>query len=378
MRGLRARPDRAALLALSLTVGACAGPSAVAPPAVPPAPQAPTAPAAAEPSPAQTPKRAKPSPRPAKPREPAELPKPGTLVAKNDEYVVWTAGPDDTPASLARRFLGSESLAWVVADFNDAERFAAGQEVVVPLVFDNPVGVWAEGHQTLPILCYHRFGDKTAKMVVTPRAFTEQMAYLAENGYRVVSLRDSLAFFGGRQALPRKAVVLTIDDGYKSSYRVAYPILKRFGFSATIFVYTDFVGAKEGLTWEEMAEMVASGLVDIQPHSKSHANLAARAPGESSEAAARRVEEEVQVPRRLIEQRLGITVHTFGYPYGDADELVVEEARRGGYRAAATVLPGGNPFFSAPYLLRRTMVFGEDDLSAFRAKVEVFRPVQAP
>jgi peptidoglycan/xylan/chitin deacetylase (PgdA/CDA1 family) len=295
------------------------------------------------------------------------------VLGRDEEYVILLAGPGDTLRTLAARYLGTQDLDWIIGDFNGLQAPSPGQEVVIPLGTENPVGVYAEGYQTIPILCYHRFGTKKAKMVVTATAFAEQMAYLVENGYRVVRLPDLVGFLEGGRALPRKAVAVTIDDGYKSAYQVAYPILKRYGLPATIFVYTDFIGTADGLTWEQLAEMASSGLVDLQPHSKSHADLALKGPQEGSEAYDHRVRDELQVPMRLLGDRLGLPMHTFAYPYGDANDLVVDEVKTAGYRLGATVLSGGNGFFAHPYLLRRTMVFGEDDLGAFRGKLEVFR-----
>ena len=91
-------------------------------------------------------------------------------------------------------------------------------------------------------------------------------------------------------------MVITIDDGYRSTYEVAFPVLKRHSFPATVFLYSDFVGAGDALTWAQMKEMTQSGLIDIQPHSKSHANLTlklagrerTRATGSASGARSRR------------------------------------------------------------------------------------------
>src|SRR6185369_9796043 len=101
------------------------------------------------------------------------------------------------------------------------------------------------------------------------------------NGYKVLALKDLPAFLQGERALPAKTVVLTFDDGYESVYRHAFPVLRKHGFTATVFVYTDFVGAGDALTWSQIQEMHASGLVDIQAHSKTHVNLLERLPDET-------------------------------------------------------------------------------------------------
>ncbi|MEW6490378.1 MAG: polysaccharide deacetylase family protein [Thermodesulfobacteriota bacterium] len=358
------QPPRNVLLAVALllALAGCPPPSAVRHPPVQ------EAPAALEPVP---PVRL-PPPEPALPEPtPPEAPQ---VLGQNGEFVILRAGPADTLASLAAHYLGDAERWWVVADFNRTRRLSPGQEVVVPLVPLNPSGVRTDGYQTVPILCYHRFGDEQARMVVSAEAFEAQMRYLAENDYRVIPLAALAGFLEGRSPLPERAVVLTMDDGYRSNYEIAFPILKRYRFPATIFVYTDFVNARAALTWPQMREMIDSGLVDVQPHSKAHSNLAYPAASEDSAAFRERVTAEISVPTEALRRNLGVPLHTFAYPYGDAGELAIAALRGTDYRMAATVQSGGNPFYAYPYLLRRTMVYGEDDLAAFRKKLDVFRP----
>ena len=294
------------------------------------------------------------------------------VVARSDAFVIYRTAQGDTYRSLARRFLGDADRDWEIAEFGDNDSLAPGSEVVIPLTPVNPAGVYPDGYQTVPILCYHRFGDKQAKMVVSPEEFTAQMAYLTDNGYRVVPLAAVAEFLAGQRALPPKAVAITMDDGYRSNYQYAYPELKRHGFPATIFLYTDFLGGGAALRVEEMREMLASGLVDIQPHSKAHTNLALPTAEEDEATYARRLEQEVVGSAARIRQLLGVPIHTFAYPYGDTDRQVIALLDASGYRLGATVQAGGNPAFAPPFLLRRTMVYGGDDLATFREKLDVF------
>lgn len=371
------RPERRARLVACFLAACLPGCAALqsSPPAATAA-RATPAPSAPAPEPKRAPAPAPAAPKSVQKKAPPPPLEPGTVVAKNDEFVLLVAGPDDTAKSLARRYLGNEELAWRIEDFNPNAKVETGSEIVVPLTDRNPVGVYAEGYKTVPILCYHRFGDKKAKMVVTPKAFAEQMEFLTQNGYHVVRFKEFAAFLSGRRSLPRKAVLVTIDDGYKSSYQVAYPILKRYGVPATIFVYTDFIGAGDGLNWPQLEEMAASRLVDLQPHSKTHADLALRRPQETPQTYAKRIRDEVIFPAKMLGDRLHLPMLTFAYPYGDANDLVATQARDAGYELAVTVLAGGNPFYAHPFLVRRTMIFGEDDLDSFRAKLDVFHPTR--
>ena len=236
----------------------------------------------------------------------------------------------------------------------------------------NAIGVFANGYQTVPILCYHRFGTKTSKLNVTPAAFEQQMEWLARNGYTVVTLARLARFLDGKEALPAKSVAITIDDGYRSSYEIAYPILRKYGFPATVFLYTDFVGASDAMTWAQMKDMTSSGLVTIQPHSKSHANLTQRLPNETDARYRDRIRREVDAPVTVIKERLAEPIFAFAYPYGDVNEYVVDLLVKDSVGQGVTVTPGGNPFYAYPYMLRRTMIFGNDDLDAFKAKLVTF------
>ena len=315
------------------------------------------------------------TPPPPPPEQPSPVPPavdPGPVVGRDNDYVIVSARSGETLASLAERYLGDAGKAWWIAQLNNASTVREGQIVVVPLRQRNAIGVFANGYQTVPILCYHRFGTKTSKLNVTPAAFEQQMEWLARNGYTVVTLARLARFLDGKEALPAKSVAITIDDGYRSSYEIAYPILRKYGFPATVFLYTDFVGASDAMTWAQMKDMTSSGLVTIQPHSKSHANLTQRLPNETDARYRDRIRREVDAPVTVIKERLSEPIFAFAYPYGDVNEYVVDLLVKDSVGQGVTVTPGGNPFYAYPYMLRRTMIFGNDDLDAFKAKLVTF------
>jgi peptidoglycan/xylan/chitin deacetylase (PgdA/CDA1 family) len=168
-------------------------------------------------------------------------------------------------------------------------------------------------------------------------------------------------------------VVITVDDGHVSTYQYAYPLLKKYGFPATFFVYTDFIGAGEGLRWTQIKEMAASGLIDFEAHSKTHSNLVLRLPGESDQRYRERLDGEIRVPQESLQRNLSTKVDLYAYPYGDANEPVLERLQAADFRLAVTVNPGGNGFFAQPMMLRRSMVFGDYDIAAFKNLLQVFK-----
>jgi peptidoglycan/xylan/chitin deacetylase (PgdA/CDA1 family) len=300
--------------------------------------------------------------------------KPGVL-GRNDRFIVYQPRADETLRTIAAQFLGGEDRYWMIGDANGITRPEAGVPLLVPLKPLNPVGVWGDQYQTVPILCYHRFGGAANKMSVSPGNFAAQLDWLARNDYHVIRLSQLQGFLQGREALPKRSVVITIDDGYESTYRYALPALRKHNFPATLFVYTDFIGAGDAVTWPQMQELVSSGLVDIQAHSKSHRNLIERTAGETDDRYRQSLEAEARVPREVLEKRLPLQVRQYAYPYGDTNEAMLDILTRQQYQLAVTVTPGGNGFFAQPLMLRRTMIFGDHDLEAFKAKLQISRGI---
>ena len=312
------------------------------------------------------------TPPPPPPAEPEAPRTESVVIGQDKDFAIVVVQRGQDLASLAQHYLGDAKKSWWIAEFNGIDRVQAGQEVVIPLRARNPYGVYAAGFQTVPILTYHRFGPNRSAMTVTAPAFEAQMEYLAQNGYQVIPVAQLARFLDGKEPLPRKTVAITIDDGYRATYQIAYPILKKYNFPATVYLYSDFVGAADALTWPQMQEMVRSGLIEIQPHSKSHANLTVRLPGESEAKYAERIRREVDAPIAVIKERLAASTFSFAYPYGDVNDTVVDLLGRQGVQYGVTVTAGGNGFFSHRYMLRRTMIYGTEDLEQFKAKLATF------
>ncbi len=303
------------------------------------------------------------------------------VVARSDDFIVVSAGWGESLDGLAATYLGDPGKHWVIADFNKIDRVLPGQQVVIPLRWADQAGILRNGYKKVAILTYHRFvpGDRKCDLLsVSATSFRSQLQYLRDNGFTVISFADFADFVEGKAPIPRKPVILSMDDGYKSVYQVAYPVLKEFGYKATVFVYTEFIGAPAALNWAEMKEMVASGLIDIQPHSKTHSDLTVRQPGESTAAYRERIRDEVRDPTRAIRAHLDIPIHTFAFPYGAENDVLLEALEAEGFRLGATVTAGGNPSFVHPMALRRSQIYCDDDLVAFAKRLDVFEGMVVP
>jgi peptidoglycan/xylan/chitin deacetylase (PgdA/CDA1 family) len=205
---------------------------------------------------------------------------------------------------------------------------------------------------------WHRFVDKVRRpdTEITPQDFEKQMQELKDRGISVIGMQDFLAWRRSEKNIPPHCAVLTFDDGWKSQYEVGWPILKKFGYPVTLFIYTEGVrgghfGGGEAMTWEMLADMRDAG-ADIEAHSATHQDL--RKPYDK--VAKKRLsppeydqwlQNEIVGSKQLLEQRLGIKVNCFAVPYGFYNEKIRETCQSAGYEAVFTVY--GQPLtFTSP------------------------------
>jgi peptidoglycan/xylan/chitin deacetylase (PgdA/CDA1 family) len=297
------------------------------------------------------------------------------ILAEDDRFAVVRIRTGQGYPQLAEALLGSRTDAWQIEEINEAGG-VAGDVVGVPLQPVNVSGFYVDGYRTVPILCYHQFtpGSTTRQQLeVSATAFRQQLTYLRDNDYQVLALADFAEILEGRRPVPPRAVVLTIDDGYRSVYDVAWPILQEFGYPATLFVYTDFIGGSKALNWSQVREMAATGLLDIQSHGKSHTSLS-RLPDDDSAAAYRaRLQEEIQASGKVFDKRLGDRPVFLSYPYGNSSSLAVELLTDADYQLAATVTRGDNTVYADRFLLHRTMIYDHHSLEDFRKLLRNYR-----
>ena len=302
------------------------------------------------------------------------------MLGRTSHVLVLQAGPGDTAADIARRFLNDPGEGWRVVAL-DGGPVRAGAVVAASLDPAEPgLAVVA---RYVPVLCYHRFsaGRSTSAMEVGAANLDAQLRWLRDNGYTVVPLAQVAEHAAGRRALPPRAVAITIDDGYRSALTVALPVLKRYGDPATLFVYTDFVGSRDGLSWADLSALGHEPLISVQSHSKSHRDMVKRLAGETLAALAARRREELAEPQAVFAKHASFRPDVFAYPFGAADWGTVAEAKREGFKAAFTVARGGNPPWGSPFLLRRDMIYGSDDIFAvFARRVQAAErgPVEGP
>lgn len=239
---------------------------------------------------------------------------------------------------------------------------------------------WGRRVSSLPILMYHSVSqrDESGKhpyhrINVSPAVLAQQMKWLRENQYRTVSLPEAVAHIQEPGVGREKLVVLTFDDGYSDFYTSAYPILEQYGFSATVFLPTAFVGRttrqfndRGCLTWREIGDLRGRGML-FGSHTVNHPDLRAL-PRD-------RVEEELRRSRDVLQDRLGVSIDSFSYPYAfpedDADFVCFlrETLDACGYKYGVTTVLGMVRRGDDPFFLKRLPVNSEDDIVLLRAKM---------
>ena len=217
----------------------------------------------------------------------------------------------------------------------------------------------------VPVLVYHSIARHRAgetgeqrELDVDTAGFRRQMDFLAQGKYRVVSFSALVDALNGGHALPDGAVAITFDDGWQDQYEYAFPILARYHFTATFFVYTNAIGNGPAfMTWDELRQLQRAGMT-IGAHSRTHPVLTDR---KVSLAA------EIDGSRADIARNIGVTPDVFAYPYGAWDARVAAAVRAAGFRGARGM--GEGPLNTSSNIFAIRSILATDDMQAFERAV---------
>jgi peptidoglycan/xylan/chitin deacetylase (PgdA/CDA1 family) len=200
-------------------------------------------------------------------------------------------------------------------------------------------------------LCYHNIedGSKMKALTIPVAEFEKEMQAIKDNGFSVIGMQDFLAWRRGEKSIPNKSCIITIDDGWVSAYNNAWPILKKYNYPFTLFIYINYVGTGgKSMSWDQLAEMRDAG-VDIESHTYSHSDL--KKPGalvdkKAADGIRKDIAElgqdgwlrkEIFGSKQVLERQLGIKCNAFAYPFGIWTPRAVELVKEAGYEAAFTV-----------------------------------------
>jgi peptidoglycan/xylan/chitin deacetylase (PgdA/CDA1 family) len=251
-------------------------------------------------------------------------------------------------------------------------RRALSATIVLLLAYTAPAAPKRDKTDDRPsatVLCYHIVEAPSApRMHITRNVFRQHLRYLEMTGYNVIPLRHLYEYVTGtRASIPQNAIVITIDDGWRSTYTEAFPELQKRKFPFTIFIYPKIIGqTHNALTWSQIREMADAG-VDVQSHTLSHGYLTKRKHPAMDEAAYEKwAQNELAESKRLLEKETGTKVDFLAYPYGDYDTSLLKLVTNAGYKAALTCDFGRVRKGSDPLRMRRVAIDDRMDFAAFR------------
>lgn len=218
--------------------------------------------------------------------------------------------------------------------------------------YQNEEGKWVE---------YGQYRYNLKELSVRPAMFEKQLSYLRSHGWRSVSLKDYLAGKQGKMKLPKKSVAITFDDGFQNFFSFARPLLKKYGYTATIFLVTEKINSndKDFLSWEEILRLKEEGF-SFGAHTKSHAVLTSL----PSEIARREIAES----KKAIEEKLGEKIEFFCYPYGEFNAETQNIVKDAGF-FGAVVTPSGPSLRGSSYSLKRNGINRNNSMFVFKLKV---------
>jgi peptidoglycan/xylan/chitin deacetylase (PgdA/CDA1 family) len=233
----------------------------------------------------------------------------------------------------------------------------------------------------IPVLMYHSISSDRDEhrasyyqTTTSPERFAEHMRFLHEEGYSTVSLGGVIDRLRDHSTDETKAVAITFDDGFRDFYSDAFPVLEQYGFSASMFLPTSYIGnpaqqfkGRYCLTWDQVRELSDAGVV-FGSHTVTHPQLHLANPAQQKR--------ELQESKNSIEQVLGAQVHSFSYPYAfpEQDQAFAqrlrEELSECGYTNGVSTIVGRAASADDNFFLKRLPINDADDRALFRAKLE--------
>lgn len=212
-----------------------------------------------------------------------------------------------------------------------------------------PKAVSINDNKGVMVLNYHKVENKNMSLAINIDDFDKQMKWLKDCGCNTITPDQLYDFITNGAELPENPVLITFDDGYADNYKNAYPILKKYGFKATIFVVTSFLGKYDNyLTWAQAKELVDNGF-NIESHTANHKIM--------TEVSDEELREELELSRKEISNQVGKESFYIAYPTGTYNLHIAQLIKDAGYKAAFTIKFDNVSRNSNVYALERVPIF---------------------
>lgn len=221
-------------------------------------------------------------------------------------------------------------------------------------------GAFLRRRYVVPILMYHsvttRIDPAIRGLIVSPQSFERQMSFLKRNRYRVIPLADLVVLINEGRRIPPKTVAITFDDGYQDTFTHAFPVLKKYGLPATVFVIYNEVSKPQAnrLSWEEIRLMRDSGLIDFGSHTLGPESLL-------NIKSAEELRRQIVDSKVKLEEKIGRPVVLFSYPQGGFNDTIRALVIEAGYRAAVATNPGKRFANNDIFVLKRIRISSNCD-----------------
>lgn len=235
-------------------------------------------------------------------------------------------------------------------------------------------------NEQIPILMYHSISNEDEqkahpyyKTNTTPAIFDQHMSFLCENNYNIINLNEALKLLHSHNTLKEKYAVITFDDGYQDFNKYAFPILKKYNFSATVFLTTGHIGKndlfknRKCLNWDEIIELQNNRIV-FGSHTVTHPLLVSLSKKD--------VEYELSQSKAVIEDKLGIPVESFSYPFAFPEknktfiQFLLQALLKFKYSNSVSTIIGTAGKNADHFFMKRLPANSDDDKYLFKAKLE--------
>ncbi len=175
-------------------------------------------------------------------------------------------------------------------------------------------------------------------MTVRTPVFASQLRFLRDNGYTIVPLQDIVKFLLGQGQLPKRAVAITADDGHRTVFTEMKTLVESYKIPVTLFIYPSAISnAPYAMTWEQLGELKATGLFEIESHTYWHPNFHVEKRRLSASDYQKLVDLQLYKSREVLERRCHTKIDLLAWPFGIYDDELISAAQKAGYLAAFSI-----------------------------------------
>ncbi len=220
-----------------------------------------------------------------------------------------------------------------------------------------------DARSDIAAFCYHQVEPVASnKFSLSVDKFTAQLEYLHQRGYKSLDSDQLLAALAADSQPVDRAVVITFDDGYRTVYDHAFPIMQKYDFKGIVCIYPSFIGSRLAMSWDQLKKLIDAGW-SVECHSMTHANLASKY--DTPEQEKQFLKQEIVASRDIIERQLGNKVRFMVWPYGVYTDRTIKLVKESGFAGAMTVDGGASYRGLSPYQVKRQVIYNTDDMNKF-------------